>query len=234
MPNKAIASSWLGEALFGIVGTDYERNDEGQVIVNEDGYPFIDSEKRYIGNREPKLYYGFSNDFRYGNLEFSFLVDGAYGAQLLNATSQFLISSGNHVMMEEYRNQEFVFEGVVEMPDGSYAANTKPIVMNQTFFNNYYILAGTNFVEEVAWVRLRNVSLTYYIPRQWLSRIIIQYASLNLNFQNLLLLTNYSGGDPEVNNAGPGGGASGAGTMGVDYFQVPPRKAVTFGLNLKF
>ncbi|MDX9942059.1 MAG: SusC/RagA family TonB-linked outer membrane protein [Bacteroidales bacterium] len=232
--SQAIASSWLGEALFGIVGTDYERNDEGQVIVNEDGYPFIDSEKRYIGNREPKLYYGFSNDFRYGNLEFSFLVDGAYGAQLLNATSQFLISSGNHVMMEEYRNQEFVFEGVVEMPDGSYAANTKPIVMNQTFFNNYYILAGTNFVEEVAWVRLRNVSLTYYIPRQWLSRIRIQDASLNVNFQNLLLLTNYSGGDPEVNNAGPGGGASGAGTMGVDYFQVPPRKAVTFGLNLKF
>ncbi|MEE4178144.1 MAG: SusC/RagA family TonB-linked outer membrane protein [Bacteroides sp.] len=232
--SQAIASSWLGEALFGIVGTDYKRNEAGQVIVDEDGYPLIDSQKRYIGNREPKLYYGFTNDFRYKNLEFSFLIDGAYGAQLLNATSQFLISSGNHAMMEEYRNQEFVFDGVVEMPDGSYAANTQPIVLNQTFFNNYYILAGTNFVEEVAWVRLRNINLAYYLPQKLLSRIRIQEANLSVNFQNLWLLTNYSGGDPEVNNAGPGGGASGAGTMGVDYFQVPLRKAVTLGLNLKF
>lgn len=232
--SQAIASSWLGEALFGIVGTDYKRNEAGQVIVDTDGYPLIDSQKRYIGNREPKLYYGLTNDFRYKNFEFSFLIDGAYGAQLLNATSQFLISSGNHVMMEEYRNQEFVFDGVVEMPDGSYAANTQPIVLNQTFFNNYYILAGTNFVEEVAWVRLRNINLAYYLPQKLLSRISIKEANLSVNFQNIWLLTNYSGGDPEVNNAGPGGGASGAGTMGVDYFQVPLRKAVTLGLNFKF
>jgi hypothetical protein len=106
--------------------------------------------------------------------------------------------------------------------------------LNQTFFNNYYILAGTNFVEEVAWVRLRNINLAYYLPQKLLSRISIKEANLSVNFQNIWLLTNYSGGDPEVNNAGPGGGASGAGTMGVDYFQVPLRKAVTLGLNLKF
>lgn len=232
--SQAIASSWLGEALFGIVGTDYKRNEDGQVIVNADGYPLIDSQKRYIGNREPKFYYGLTNNFRYKSFEFSFLVDGAYGAQLLNATSQSLISSGNHKMMEEYRNQEFIFSGVVELPDGSYGLNTKPIVLNQTFFTQYYILAGTNFVEEVSWVRLRNISLAWNLPQSLLSRIRIKGANMSINFQNLLLLTNYSGGDPEVNNAGPGGGASGAGTMGVDYFQVPHRKAVTLGLNLKF
>jgi TonB-linked SusC/RagA family outer membrane protein len=232
--SQAIASSWLGEALFGIVGTDYKRNNEGEVIIDQNGYPLIDSEKRYIGNREPKLYYGFTNNFRYKNLELSFLIDGAYGAQLLNATSQFLISSGTHAMMEDYRNREFVLEGVVEQADGTFLPNTTPVVLNQTFFNNYYILAGTNFVEEVAWVRLRNINVAYYLPKNLITRLGIKEASLSVNLQNLLLLTNYSGGDPEVNNAGPGGGASGAGTMGVDYFQVPVRKAVTFGLNLKF
>jgi TonB-linked SusC/RagA family outer membrane protein len=232
--SQAIASSWLGEALFGIVGTDYKRNDKGEVIIDQNGYPLIDSKKRYIGNREPKLYYGFTNNFRYKNFELSFLVDGAYGAQLLNATSQFLISSGTHAMMEDYRNREFVLEGVVEQADGTFLPNTTPVVLNQTFFNNYYILAGTNFVEEVAWVRLRNINVAYYLPKNLITRLGIKDASLSVNLQNLLLLTNYSGGDPEVNNAGPGGGASGAGTMGVDYFQVPARKAVTFGLNLKF
>lgn len=232
--SQAIASSWLGEPLFGIVGTDYLRNSAGKIIVDNNGYPRIDNTKRYIGNREPKLYYGLNNNFRYKNIEFSFLVDGAYGAQLLNATSQFLISSGQHNMVEKYRNQEFVFDGVVALEDGTFAPNTTPITLDQAFFNNYYILAGTNFVEEVFWVRLRNVGLNYYLPPSLIARVGLKEASLNISLQNAFLLTNYSGGDPEVNNAGPGGGGSGAGTMGVDYFQVPHRRAITFGLNLKF
>ncbi len=232
--SQAIASSWLGEPLFGIVGTDYARTDDGTVIVDQEGYPVIDSEKTYIGNREPELYYGFTNNFRYKNIEFSFLVDGTYGADIMNATSQFLISSGNHSMLEEYRNQEFIYDGVVETTDGNYVPNETPVVLDRDFFNNYYILAGTNFVEEVYWVRLRNVNLVYHLPENFLSNLRIKEASVNLNFQNLFLWTNYSGGDPEVNNAGPGGGASGAGTMGVDYFQVPNKQAVTMGLNLRF
>lgn len=232
--SQAIASSWLGEPLFGIVGTDYMRTDDGRVIVDEQGYPIIDSEKRYIGNREPKLYYGLNNNFRYKNLEISFLFDGAYGAEIMNATSQFLISSGNHAMLEKYRNKEFIFDGVVEMEDGTYIDNDNPIILDREFFQNVYNLAGSNFVEEVYWVRLRNVNLTYHLPSEFIGRIGIQDASITVNMQNLHLWTNYSGGDPEVNNAGPGGGASGAGTMGVDYFQVPHKRAITMGLNLRF
>lgn len=232
--SQAIASSWLGQPLFGIVGTDYLRNDLGQVIVNEDGYPLIDNEKRYIGNREPKLYFGLNNNFRYKNFEFSFLIDGTYGAEIMNATSQFLISSGNHHMLEDYRFKEIVFDGVVQLDDGSFVPNETPIVLDRDFFQNYYILAGTNFVEEVFWVRLRNIHLAYYLPQDFISRMGMTNASVFLNLQNMFLITNYSGGDPEVNNAGPGGGASGAGTMGVDYFQVPHRKGVTLGINLSF
>lgn len=232
--SQAIASSWLGEPLFGIVGTDYQRNEAGQVIVDERGYPLIDNEKRYIGNREPRLYYGFSNNFRYRNYEISFLIDGSYGAEIMNATSQFLISSGNHKMMEDYRKREFIFDGVVDMGDGTYVPNETPIVLDREFFQTVYNLAGSNFVEEVYWIRLRNVNFTYHLPENLTGRMGMRNASVNLNLQNLFLLTNYSGGDPEVNNAGPGGGASGAGTMGVDYFQVPHRTAVTLGLNVQF
>ncbi|TVQ14403.1 MAG: SusC/RagA family TonB-linked outer membrane protein [Bacteroidetes bacterium] len=232
--SQAIASSWLGEPLFGIVGTDYKRTGDGRVIVNEQGYPIIDSEKRYIGNREPKLYYGLNNNFRYRNFEISFLFDGAYGAEIMNATSQFLISSGNHAMLEKYRFREFIFDGVVEMEDGTYRENDQGIILDREFFQNTYNLAGSNFVEEVYWVRLRNVNLAYHLPTELIGRLGIKDASISVNMQNLFLWTNYSGGDPEVNNAGPGGGASGAGTMGVDYFQVPHRKAITMGLNLRF
>lgn len=232
--SQAIASSWLGEPLFGIVGTDYKRTEDGRVIVDAQGYPIIDSEKKYIGNREPKLYYGLNNNFRYRNFEVSFLFDGAYGSEIMNATSQFLISSGNHAMLEKYRNREFIFDGVVEMEDGTYKENDQGIILNREFFQNTYNLAGTNFVEEVYWVRLRNVNMAWHLPSEFIGRLGIQEASISVNMQNLYLWTNYSGGDPEVNNAGPGGGASGAGTMGVDYFQVPHRMAITMGLNLRF
>jgi len=232
--SQAIASSWLGEPLFSIVGTDYQRTDDGRVVVDGDGYPIIDSRKRFLGNREPKLYYGLNNKFRYRDFELAFLIDGAYGAEIMNATSQFLISTGNHSMMEKYRNREFIFNGVVQMPDGTYAENTRPIILDREFFQTVYILAGSNFVEKSYWIRLRSLNFSYFLPTKIIGRMGIKNASVVLNFQNLYLITNYSGGDPEVNNAGPGGGASGAGTMGVDYFQVPHRKAVTLGLNLRF
>ena len=232
--SQAIASSWLGQPLFGIVGTDYLRNDEGRVIVDANGYPITDSEKRYIGNREPKLYYGLNNNFRYRNFEFSFLVDGAYGAEIMNATSQFLLSSGNHSMLEKYRLREFIFDGVVELEDGSFVENETPIILDREFFQTVYSLAGTNFVEEAYWVRLRNINFIYHLPQSFIGRLGIERAAVNVNLQNVHLWTNYSGGDPEVNNAGPGGGASGAGTMGVDYFQVPHRRAITMGIDLRF
>ncbi len=232
--SQAIASSWLGEPLFGIVGTDYARTPEGEVIVDSEGYPIIDSEKRYIGNREPKAYLGFNNNIRYRNFELSVLVDGAFGAEVMNATSQFLLTNGSHAMLDEYRNREFVFDGVVEVEEGVYETNTQPIALDRDFFVNYYALAGTNFVEEIYYVRLRNINLIYHLPSEWIARVGMTRASVNLNLQNMHLWTNYSGGDPEVNNAGPGGGASGAGTMGVDYFQVPHRQAITLGINVNF
>lgn len=228
------ATSWLGQPLFSIEGTDYLRNKEGKVIVDANGYPKIDNTRRFIGNREPELYYGLNNNFRYKNFEFSFLWDGAYGAQLMNATSQFLISTGNHELMDKYRMREFIFDGVVEVEEGVFVENTTPIILDREFFQNYYNLVGTNFVEKAYWIRLRNINVTYRLPGNLAKSLRMKEADLNLNLQNIYLITNYSGGDPEVNNAGPGGGGSGAGTMGVDYFQVPHRKAVTMGLNLKF
>lgn len=232
----AIASSRLGEPLFSIIGTDYQRTPEGQVIVDEEGYPLVDNEKKYIGNREPDLWYGLVNTFDIGaNFQFSFQMDGALGADILNATGASMLQNGLHPLVEEYRRKTFVFDGVVENEDGSYSPNTQSVLLDREFFTNTYGIVGSNFVETVNWIRLRNVGITYFLPNALLSKMNINNLSLNLSMQNLFVLSDYSGGDPQVNNAGPnGGGASGAGTMGVDYYQVPARRSLSFGLNVKF
>ncbi|GLR19310.1 SusC/RagA family TonB-linked outer membrane protein [Portibacter lacus] len=232
----AIASSRLGEPLFSIIGTDYMRTDDGQVIIDDEGYPIVDSEKKYIGNREPNVWYGLVNTFTIGrDFEFSFQLDGALGADILNATGAGLVQRGLHTMTEDYRRSEFIFDGVVEGENGAYTQNTTPVLLDRNFFTGTYGVVGSNFVETVDWLRLRNVELSYYLPTELLQKVNISELAFNLNLSNLALFSNYSGGDPQVNNAGPnGGGASGAGTMGVDYYQVPARRGVSLGVNIKF
>ena len=55
---------------------------------------------------------------------------------------------------------------------------------------------------------------------------------LELSAQNPILFTNYSGGDPEVNSAGPNAGGSGASSMGVDNGAIPLPRSFSLGLNI--
>ena len=211
------------------------------MVIGEDGYPLVSSEKDYIGNREPKMRFGLTNTVSYKNFTLSVLIDGAYSADILNATSYSLLHNGSNAMLTEYRNKEFIFEGKVGHVDNdgelvvSNTANSQKVILDYDYFRKNYGLVGTNFVETVSWLRVRNVSLEYVLPKKWVEKIKASSASVNLGVNNLYLLTDYTGGDPEVNNAGAnGGGASGAGTMGVDYYQVPVSRTMTLGFNIKF
>ncbi len=82
-------------------------------------------------------------------------------------------------------------------------------------------------VEDGSFIRLSYVSLTYDIPVAKLKGI--ESASVFVSGQNLLLLTNYSGFDPEVNSF-----SFDPSRQGIDWGSFPNQKAVSFGLNLNF
>jgi hypothetical protein len=84
------------------------------------------------------------------------------------------------------------------------------------------------WIETADFFRLRNVSLRFEIPRDWLGRIRSSGGSFTLAAENLLLLTNYTGFDPEVNFAG------GDLTLRADFFTLPPAKRLTGRLSLSF
>ncbi len=116
---------------------------------------------------------------------------------------------------------------------GAYEDVTREIVADQNYYMNYYVNKTSNFIEEVNWLRLRSVNLSYDLPQSLLVKSgFIRGASFNLNATNLLLFTNYSGMDPETSAAGAG--VIGSGSVGIDYAGVPNTKGVTFGVNLKF
>ncbi|TWI17522.1 SusC/RagA family TonB-linked outer membrane protein [Sphingobacterium siyangense] len=228
------AASVLGEPVLGIVGTDYKRTEEGYVIVGEDGLPVIESGETYIGNREPEFNIGWINNFRYKSFSLSFLWDFRFGGDILNASRQQMMSSGIAYDIGEWRDKEFVFDGVVEQADGSYVKNAKSVTLDYNYFVNNYAAVGTNFIEKVNWARLRYVTLSYNLPKAFTNRYKLGNVALEFSAQNPLIFTNYSGGDPEVNSAGPNAGGTGASTMGVDYGAIPLPKSYSFGINFTF
>ncbi|WP_439182560.1 SusC/RagA family TonB-linked outer membrane protein [Carboxylicivirga taeanensis] len=224
-------SSYVNGPVFAISGKDYLRTESGAVIVDEEGYPLIDpSPSLLLGNRESDFSLGIDNRVNYKNWSFSALINMQVGADVVNGTRRTLMSNGMDGRMSDYRNREIVVDGVVEQADGNYVANTKPVVYDQLFVNNYYTNVGSNFIEEASFVRLQNVTVGYDLTRL-VNRYGIGNLKLSLTGRNLLLLTDYSGIDPSVNLTGNAGGA---GTLGIDYNGVPATRSILFNISATF
>lgn len=228
------ASAFLGGSTTALTGKDYLRTEDGQIIIDENGYPLISPTKQnLIGNREPDFLLGLGSNFRWKDLTVSLLFDGRYGGDVYNRTSQINFSNGVNKLLERYRNREVVFNGVVAQPDGTYKQNTTPVVFDSQTINNYFVVASSNFIEDGSYIRLSYVTLSYdfgKLMKKLGSRNPIKGLKLSATGRNLFLLTKYTGCDPQIMN----GAANGTGSMGIDAFNVPPTRSFNFNVNLTF
>ena len=220
--------AYLGGSTTAIVGRDYQRDDDGNVICDENGYPLINSEKTLlIGNREPDFLLGFGSTFTWKDLSVSFLIDGRCGGDVANITGSSLISTGMHHLYDKYRNREIIFKGVVSNGDGTYSPNTTPIVLDQNFINTYFYPVSSNFIEDGSYIRLSYVTIGYDLTGLLARNCPVKGLSAQLTGRNLFLLTKYSGSDPQIMVSG----ASGTGGFGFDRYAVPQTRS--FNLTVK-
>ena len=229
-------SAYLGGSTTALTGKDYQRNADGQVIVDENGYPKINPNKNeYIGNREAKFQAGLNSSMNIYGVQFSFLFDGRVGGDVLNVTGRNLISSGNHSILEKYRGRQVVFDGVVETTDEAgnviYVPNTKPITLNQTTITNYFSQISTNFIEDGTYLRLSYVTLGYDFAKLMKNQNVLKGLKLNFTCNNVFLLTKYTGTDP-VCNASTGQG--GTGSAGIDNTPIPSTRSYNISLSASF
>jgi TonB-dependent starch-binding outer membrane protein SusC len=83
------------------------------------------------------------------------------------------------------------------------------------------------YIEKGDFMRLREVSATFTLPRNWANAIRAQGASLQFAGRNLALWTDYSGADPEVNT-------STAGNSRQEFLTVPAARRFVTRVNLQF
>ncbi|MDD5839106.1 MAG: SusC/RagA family TonB-linked outer membrane protein [Bacteroidales bacterium] len=228
------ASAYAGESTTGLSGIDYLRNENGDILIDESGYPRISPKKdTYIGNREPDCLIGLGSTVSWKDLSLSLLFDGRIGGDIANITGRSLYSSGMARNLVNYRSRKVVFNGVTENADGTYSPNTTPVILDQTTFNNYIYNVSSNFIEDGSYLRLSYVTLAYdfgNLLKRLGSGNPVKGAKLSFTGRNLFLLTKYSGVDPQVMPTA----ANGTGAMGIDNFSVPTLRSYNLTLNLTF
>ena len=234
--NIAEGAALLDSTVFGIYGYAYQRDDNGNLLLDRDGMVQIDPNKQVLGDRYPDWTAGISNRLQYKNISLNFLIDISYGNDVLNATRAAMIYYGLDPITLN-RGDSIVFDGLRSTgstdADGNliYEPNDTKVALDQDYYQKIYARVGENFVEDGSWVRLRYVTLTYDFPTKWFKNKISKL-QLNITGRNLFILTNYSGVDPEINTIGAA--VMGTGSVGIDNLGTPPTKGIDFSLRLTF
>ncbi|ULQ56110.1 SusC/RagA family TonB-linked outer membrane protein [Flavihumibacter rivuli] len=199
------------------------------------GFPVRDGAQRILGNSQPKWIGGITNTFTYKNLSLSFLFDTQQGQFRYNQLDNFMSAFGIAAYTEN-RNDTRVFNGVLN--NGT--TNTQSVWLGQGvgpdgrnygngYYRNVYRSITENFVEDASWVRLRNLSLSYQFSRDLLGKTFIDGASITLTGNNLWLITNYSGFDPESSSS-----SAGSNVDAFSGFTYPAVRSLLLTLNLNF
>jgi outer membrane receptor protein involved in Fe transport len=230
LAGNARAGYVLGESMMSITGYDWQRNANGDVLINAAGYPIVNTSFPFIGNRQPKFTFGLTNTFRMGPLSLAALIDFRIGGDVYNATERDLTLLGLSKRTLD-RGTTRVFEGV--LPNGE--RNTIAVPIDQTWYaNGLRGLVESQFIEKnINVVRLRDVTFSYNFSKEAVAKTkIIKNLAINLTGTNLFMMSNYSGPDPDVN--GLNASARGSGAMGFDYFALPQTIAFSLGVKAGF
>lgn len=240
----AQAASFNGGDFMGIAGTEWKRDDAGNVILDANGMPTYSTSLAAVGNRESTFTGGLNNTLTWKGLTFNMLWEFRVGGDVINGTQYAMDNAGVSQFSADVRNKPLTVTGVDA--DGNPVSNTweadKTYMFNgvetsgyniiQNYYQNYYSKETRNYITEVNSLRLRSVSLSYDLPKKLLLKTgFIKRASVSVAATNLLLFTNYNG-DPEV--AAAGAGVGGSSSVGFDYCGVPATSSMSFGLNLTF
>jgi TonB-linked SusC/RagA family outer membrane protein len=200
------------------------------------GFPVRDGTQRILGNSQPDWIGGITNTFTYKNFTLSFMWETQQGLDRYNQLDNFMSAFGI-AKYTENRTESIVFDGV--LPDGT--PNTQVVYLGQGktagdprdygqgFYRNVHRTVSENFVEDASWVRLRNLSLSYNVPRSVFKSLPVQGATVTFTGNNLLLFTDYRGYDPETSSMNAASNAD-----GFTGFTYPAVRSFLLSVNINF
>lgn len=217
---------WRGYRYLGLFQSEEEIAANPSRSGDKPGYPRYEDTNNdgqitpddyvIIGDPNPDFTWGLNSTVRLKNFDLSIFFRGVHGNEIRNL-QQSEIGDGVQKI-----NQISTILSDSWTPTNTGAS--RPVInANRDFANSYR--DSDYFIEDGSFIRLQNVSLGYTIP----AGKFMRGARVYVSGQNLFLITDYSGFDPEVNNRGQNNL-----NRADDYDAYPRARVLTAGVNLNF
>lgn len=185
--------------------------------LNNDG-KIDEKDQTFIGNPNPKLTYGITNNFSYKWLDLSIFLNGSYGAKIFNVLNYQIAGLGSL-----YQNQ------VVYAANFWTPTNPDTNVPRPVAGDNPNLLNSDRFIENGSFLRIQTVSLGFTVPASLIKRAKIDRLRIYASGQNLYVFTPYKGLDPEIGSVNQN-----VFLTNVDLGRFPIPRTIVFGINASF
>jgi TonB-linked SusC/RagA family outer membrane protein len=173
--------------------------------TNGDGQ-VLENDRAVVGTALPNVIYGFYTNFTYRGFDLGLNFNGVSGNMIYNHTTMSLFQKGQ--LASSFNTTAFA----IEYPEEDITNSNE---------------VSTRYLEDGSFLRLNNATLGYSANLGDRANRV----RLSLTGQNLFVITDYSGFDPEVNTGSSIGGVQ---TFGIDRFTYPTPRTILVGLNVSF
>ena len=241
----------VGQNYGSIVGKDFKRTADGQVIINsETGMPIIDDKTHVLGNASWDWTGGWYTTFSYKNFRLSASFDVKVGADLFSMSMRSAYQTGKAKETlagreEWYQSEEarlaagktiaewraegkargYVVPGVIEQADGSFKTNDIP-VNPEAYWKSAADNAPSMFIYDNSYVKCREITFGYTFPEKMLGSFV---KGLTVSFvaRNPFIVWK------NIPNIDPDSGYNTSG-LGLEYGSLPSRRSYGLNVNVKF
>nr|WKN36387.1 SusC/RagA family TonB-linked outer membrane protein [Tunicatimonas sp. TK19036] len=243
LTTQSISSRAVESYPLGVLwGTRALRDDNGNFILDDNGFPSIAPTQGVIGDPNPDWRGGLGFRASYKGVRLNVLFEHSQGGDFAERTRFILQNFGTHadVGNEITLTQDLVNVAGDVIPAGtSVRANIRdygagPVLLDEAWYTGRGAGFGDGVMNEFAvsdatWTRLREVSLGYTLTSNWLQNTVkLSSVEFAVTGRNLVLWTDILGIDPEVNQFGVSNG------FGIDYFTNPSTRSVLFSINITY
>ncbi|RKD92024.1 SusC/RagA family TonB-linked outer membrane protein [Mangrovibacterium diazotrophicum] len=220
---NVIVKATVGGGFGDIYGTTWEKDDDGNILVLDNGKPQVSSDKVLLGNYQPDWTGGMTNTFSYKNWKMSFLIDARFGGEVYSGTDAAMDAAGTSKRTLAYREGGVVVDGMLD--DGSANATS---ISAEEYWGAVSSIAS-EYVYDQTNVRLREISLIWNLPSKWLENTIVRNASIGVIGRNLFFFYKDTDNfDPEASYS------VSSFSQGVVYYPLPTSRSIGFNLNVNF
>lgn len=183
--------------------------------VNGDGI-IDDNDRTVIGCGQPLHTGGFGNTFYFYGFDVNIFFSWSYGNDILNA-NRLIFENGNISNLNQLSSYT-----------GRYDSETNPDSDIPAIGANDMYVYSSRVVEDGSFLKLRNISVGYTLPRSALRKMHFDTMRVYVSADNIWTWTNYSGPDPEVSTR------NSVLTPGFDWSAYPRSFGLTAGISFTF